>query len=242
MAGASTQRHELIEREALVRSLRAAQERRKRVSEPARNTVAVAKRSYGTGSLYVARDGGGRESWYGRWQSPGGGKAKRRIGLKRQPGSREGLTRVQAERELRRRLDADAVVLARGQQRTITEAGAEYVDHLEHVMERKRTTIQDYRGYLRGHFEPFFGERSLDRIDERLVAAYLKRKRDQGLSSKTVHNHLNFMHGLFKFSVKRGWSQLNPVAGVDRPRKARRPERRLRFLQPVELEAAARRR
>jgi integrase len=229
-----------IEREAAARSLRSARERRKLAEEPARKTVAMAKRSYGTGSLYVARDARGREAWYGRWQSPGGGKANRRIGLKRQPGRRDGLSRLQAERELRRRIDADAAVVARGQQRTIAEAGAEYVDHLEHVMERKRTTIQDYRGYLRGHLAPFFGDRPLNRIDERFVATYLKQKRDQGLSSKTVHNHLNFMHGLFKFSVKRGWAAQNPVATVERPRKARQPERRLRFLQPVELDALLR--
>ena len=200
----------------------------------------MAKRSYGTGSLYASRDARGRESWYGRWNSSGGGKANRRLGLKREPGGRNGLTRVQAERELRRRMDAEAVVVARGQRRTIAEAGAEYVDHLEHVMERKRTTIQDYRGYLRTHFAPFFAERPLDRIDERLVAAYLKRKRAEGLTSKTVQNHLNFMHGLFKFAAKHGWAVDNPVASVERPRKARRSERRLRFLQPVELDAVLR--
>ncbi len=231
---------EAIERKAVARSLRAARERHGGAAAPARNTGSVAKRSYGTGSLYVARDARGRESWYGRWQSPGGGKANRKIGLKRQPGSREGLTQAQAERELRRRIDADAAVVTPGQQRTIAEAGAEYVDHLEHVMERKRTTIQDYRGYLRRHFEPFFGDRPLDRVDERFVSAYLKRKRDEGLSSKTVQNHLNFMHGLFRFAVKRGWAEANPVATVERPRKARRPERRLRFLQPVELDALVR--
>ena len=201
---------------------------------------ASARRSYGTGSLYVERDARGREVWYGRWQSPGRGKANRKIGLKRQRGSREGLTRVQAERELRRRIDADAAVVARGQHRTIAEAGAEYVEHLENVMERKRTTIQDYRGYLRGHLEPFFGGRSMDRIDERFLTAYLKRKREQGLASKTVQNHLNFLHGLFEFSVKRGWAERNPVAAVERPRKARRPERRLRFLRPAELDALLR--
>jgi integrase len=240
MAAGGVGRRALIAGGTVARSLRDARARGKGATSGPRDTVDVAKRSYGTGSLYVARDARGRESWYGRWQSPGGGKTNRRIGLKRQPGSREGLTRVQAERELRRRMDADAVVVARGQQRTIAEAGAEYVDHLEHVMERKRTTIQDYRGYLSGHFAPFFGERPLDRIDERLVAAYLKRKRDRGLSSKTVQNHLNFMHGLFKFAVKRGWTERNAVANVERPRKARRPERRLRFLQPAELDALLR--
>ena len=136
----------VAEREAIARSLSATRERVERAALTTRDTVAMAKRSYGTGSLYVARDARGRETWYGRWQAPGGGKANRRLGPKRQPGSREGLNGVQAERELRRRMDADAVVVARGAQRTIAEAGVEYVDHLEHVMERKRTTIQDYRG------------------------------------------------------------------------------------------------
>ena len=60
-------------------------------------------------------------------------------------------------------------------------------------MDRKRSTIQDYRGYLRGHLEGFFGDTPIDRIDPARVASYLKRKRADGLSSKTVQNHLNFL-------------------------------------------------
>ncbi len=147
-----------------------------------------------------------------------------------------GLTRVQAERELRKRIDHD-LVLAAGERKTLAEAGALYVDHLEHVMDRKRSTIQDYRGYLRRHLEPFFGETPVNRIDRPRVSAYLKQKRADGLSSKTVQNHLNFLHGVFAFSLKRGWVMNNPVAHVDRPKKARSPHRRVRFLQPLELDA-----
>ena len=108
-----------------------------------------------------------------------------------------------------------------------------YVDHLEHVMGRKHSTIQDYRGHLRRHLVPFFGERP---IDPAHVARYLKRKREEGLSSKTVQNHLNFLHGIFSFAIKRGWAQSNPVAHVDRPKKNRSPHQRVRFLQPAELD------
>jgi len=240
MAGVAGRPDPQRDRAAVARSLRAARERLRPADGEVRDTTPVAKRSYGTGSLYVARDSRGRETWYGRWQAPGGGKTNRKLGLRRQAGGREGLTRTQAERELRRRIDADAIVVARGQQRTVAEAGEEYVDHLEHVMERKRTTIQDYRGYLTRHLEPFFAQRPLERIDERQVAAYLKRKREQGLSTKTVQNHLNFLHGLFRYAVRRGWAERNPVALVERPRKVRRAERRLRFLQPVELDALLR--
>jgi hypothetical protein len=56
----------------------------------------MARRSYGTGSLFAHR---GR--WYGKWRA-GERQIKRVIGPKRQPGSRDGLTRKQAEAELRR--------------------------------------------------------------------------------------------------------------------------------------------
>ena len=128
------------------------------------------------------------------------------------------------------------VIVAGAARRTMEEAGNAYVDHLEHMMERKRSTIQDYRGHLRRHLVPFFGDRPIDRIDPAQVAQYLKRKRRDGLSSKTVQNHLNFLHGIFSFAIKRGWGHSNAVAYLDRPKKNRSPHQRVRFLQPSELD------
>jgi len=198
----------------------------------------MGKRSYGTGRLFVRCDSGGREVWYGTWWA-GGVRVKRRIGLKRSTARADGLTRVQAERELRRRIETD-VVIAGAQRRTVAEAGEAYIEHLEFVMERKRTTVADYRGYLRRHLAPFFGERPLDRIDAARVEAFLRAKRTFGLSSKTVCNQLNFLHGLFAFAIKRGWASSNPVALVDRPRTPRHAHRRIRFLQREELDALLR--
>jgi len=197
----------------------------------------VSRRSYGTGSLTVRRDAKGRDTWYGLWRI-GGRRIKRRLGVKRLPGTRDGLTRLQAERKLQQYIESDAVVVEG--RRSVGQAGAQYVDHLENVMERKRTTVQDYRGYLRRHLEPFFGERALDRVDPAMVTSYLKSKRAAGLSAKTVQNHINFLNGLFEFSIRRGWASANPVARVDRPRRTRSPHRRIRFLQPEELDALMR--
>ena len=61
----------------------------------------MARRSYGTGSLDVRTDSAGRETWYGKWHA-NGRRVKRKIGPKRTEGSRDGLTRAQAEAELRR--------------------------------------------------------------------------------------------------------------------------------------------
>jgi hypothetical protein len=88
----------------------------------------------------------------------------------------DGLTRTQAEAELRR-LMANTTVVGGAARRTVEEAGTAYIDHLEHVMERKRTTIADYRGYLRKHLAPFFGGRPLDKIDRVRVESYLLAKK-----------------------------------------------------------------
>jgi len=60
------------------------------------------------------------------------------------------------------------------------------------------------------------------------------------LSTKSVTNHLTFLHGLFGFAVRRRWAESNPVAPVDRPPATRQHANRIRFLQPVEVEAVLR--
>jgi hypothetical protein len=80
----------------------------------------------------------------------------------------DGLIRTQAAAELRRPM-ADATIVGRAARRTVEEAGTAYIDHLEHVMERNRTTIADDRGYLRKHLAPFSGSRLLDKSDRARV-------------------------------------------------------------------------
>ena len=136
----------------------------------------MARRSYGTGSLFVHRDARGRETWYGKWYA-GGRRVHRKIGPKRQRGTREGLTRAQAERELQRRVELERPVLR--SRLTVERAGRLYLEHLEHVLERKPTTLSDYRSMLRRHVEPFFGSRAIERIGPDDLRSYLAaRKRD----------------------------------------------------------------
>jgi excisionase family DNA binding protein len=170
---------------------------------------------------------------------PAAGGVKRALGPRCSPGSRDGLTRSQAEAELRRRMGEKTVVIGRAERKTVGEAGERYVDHLAFVKQRKRTTIEDYRGYLRRHLVPFFGERALDRIEPAHAEEYLHAKLAT-LAPKTVTNHLTFLHGLLAFAVRRGWTSSNPLALVDRPPAARQHRARIRFLQPVEVEALLR--
>jgi integrase len=106
-------------------------------------------------------------------------------------------------------------------------------------MQRKPTTVQDYRIIIRRHLVPFFSPRALDRITEEHVASYVTCKLHEGLAPKTVSNHLAVLHAVFGFAVKRGLATDNPVERVDRPRQ-RAVDPDVRFLAREELEALLR--
>jgi integrase len=190
------------------------------------------RRAYGTGSLYEQRG-----AWYGKWRV-GDRQVKRKIGPKRRPGTREGLTQTQAEARLRKMMQ-ELRVAPPDERVTLKEAGAAYLQHLESVMHRKRATVQDYRIMLRRHLEPFFGATAIDRISADDVAAYLHMKVTAGYARQTILNQLNFLHGVFRFAVKRRWATMNPVAMVDRPR-SQGGDPDVRFLDGAELEALVR--
>jgi integrase len=201
----------------------------------------MTRRSYGTGSLFVRRDARGREYWYGQWWA-GNRRPKRKLGPKRPPGSRDGLTRGQAERALRQLIERESAAAQATPERrlSLTDLGGRYVDHREQVMERKRTTIQDYRIILSRHLTPFFADKAIERISPGDIEAYMHAKRREGLATKTIQNQLAFLNAVFVFAIKRGWANSNPVAHVERPRKTQGSKRRLRFLQPAELDALVR--
>jgi integrase len=92
----------------------------------------MARRSYGSGSLVARADASGAETWYGLWRT-GGRRVKRALGPKWAPGSRDGLTRAQAEAELRRRMQEHSVVVGRAERKTVAEAGERYVEHVARV-------------------------------------------------------------------------------------------------------------
>jgi integrase len=190
------------------------------------------KRSYGSGSI-VEESG----CWYGKWRV-GDRQVKRRLGPVRPVGSSEGLTRTQAEATLRR-LIGEVKIATPEERTTFQQAADRYVHHLEHVMGRKASTIQDYRIIVNRHLAPHFQNTSIERIKPADIEAYVTAKARAGLAVKTITNHLNFAHGVFRFALRRGWATSNPVAAADRPRGAQ-ADPDIRFLTTEELEALLR--
>jgi integrase len=196
------------------------------------------RRSFGTGGLEVRLDKHGREIYYARFYSRGR-QLRRKLGEKRKPGGTTGLTKAQAERALQKLIEAEIRLVPVSERVDLRTAGERYLVHLEQVMKRKPSTIQDYEIMLRKHLVPFFSGRSLDRIDTQLVADYLVTKQGDGLASKTVGNQLTFLHGVFRHAMKKGWATANPVAAVDRPRDPE-TDPDIKFLTHEELEALLR--
>lgn len=144
------------------------------------------RRNYGTGSLLIHMGAGGKETWYGRW-CVGKKRVKRRIGPKRKPGGRTGLSRTQAEAELRRLMVAERAPLD-GDELSLTEAAEHMLRHLE-ALERKPTTLENYRSLLRTHLAPRLGEIPIDQVTSRQVEELATQMRHEGKAAKTARTH-----------------------------------------------------
>jgi len=127
-----------------------------------------ARRSNGTGTLRVQTHADGRQVWYGRWYA-GARRLNRRIGLKRQRGGPNGLTKVQAEEDLRRMMLRDRPPGA-GEAPTFATAAEIMLRELEEIG-RKPTTLANYQGILGFRLLPRFGEFPVDRIRRSQVEA-----------------------------------------------------------------------
>ena len=67
--------------------------------------------------------------------------------------------------------------------------------HLEEVMQRKPSTIKDYRIIVARHLGPYFGSTEIGKLRPNDITAYISSKRRAGLAIKTITNHLNSRTG-----------------------------------------------
>jgi hypothetical protein len=196
------------------------------------------RRSYGTGRLYIRTDRNGRESWYGKWHG-NGRRVNRKVGPKRSPGGRDGLTRAQAEGELRRLMAEVKVTKPVAVSLTVAAAGERYQRHLRRAG-RKRSTVAAVESTLRVHLVPFFADKALDAIchdDVVDLVAVLERR---GLGPKSIRNYVGTLSALFNYAraPQRRWAAVNPCEGVELP--GIRESGEIRFLDEEEWEAVLR--
>jgi integrase len=193
----------------------------------------AARRSYGTGSLLEKADSAGRVSWYGQWRH-NGVQVKRRIGLKRTAGSRDGLGHREAEAELRRMIGEIKPSAAVAERLGLAEVSRRYVREAKR-RGRKPSTCENIESETRVHLDPFFTGKTLEAIGKHDVEDLLATLEGKGLAPKTVKNILATLSALFIFAHKRGWAGENPCEGVEPP--AASPSTEIRFLTLAEVDA-----
>jgi integrase len=207
----------------------------------ARPTRARQRRPRGTGAVVAKRN-----RWYGQWYVRGR-LVKRSLGPIRQAGSRDGLTRTQAEARLRElMLQADSAPPPVTERMTIGEVGDRRIKQLARSGRKPDTTLANYESEIRIHFAPHFGDTTVDAITADDVEDFLdacldaEGRLDRGLtelSVKTVRNLYVHLNGIFEFATSKGWAHTNPCRAVDKPASPEDDDTEIRFLDQAELDA-----
>lgn len=208
-------------------------------------------RAHGTGSIWAERRTG-YEVWIGQVRV-NGRQYQRTLGRKRKNGSKNGLTRGMAERVLRdvRSTIEEEVSEQKAQvedaKTLISTVAEQHFAELELVDGRRCWTVADYRQILEMHLLPYFGDIPLGTITTQEVEAFIRhqleqgnrRKRGQGLHSSTVANHANVFGAIFRFAMRRGLVNTNPVAAAKKPRGSK-TRKDIQFLTVEQVERLVR--
>jgi len=131
----------------------------------------------------------------------------------------DGWTRRTAERAL----GAKLAEVERGMRKPRRRTFGDLVDEFEQVAltakPRKKSTLIDYRAMIRNHLRPAFGPDDLAELSRSPEAfeRYASRKLKEGLSAKTVRNHLVLLGLIFKTGRRWRWITENPLELVDPP-------------------------
>ena len=108
--------------------------------------MARTKRANGAGTVYIKNG-----SYYGRWITVEGGRTNRRLGRVRQPGTRDGITRTQAEKRLRELMAT--VQVTSDPERTMGLAGQALLTRLE-AKGSSKSHLETVESHLRVHLVP----------------------------------------------------------------------------------------
>jgi len=134
-------------------------------------------------------------TWMGKWYVRGK-PVKRSLGAIRQPGSRDGLTKTQAEARLREEIAATVKAPPPIAQRmSVEDVGLRLIRQLR-AKNRKDSTLGNYESCLRVHLVSYFGEMPIADITVDDVEDFI----EECLAShsiKSTLNYLGLLHSIF---------------------------------------------
>jgi integrase len=103
---------------------------------------------------------------------------------------------------------------------TVEKWVSHYIDHLTGIA---KSTLYDYRSYLRNNIGPALGALPLAALTGDDVARWVQDMADGGASGKTIANKHGFLSAALNGAVKAGRIAANPAAGARLPRSERPP-------------------
>jgi integrase len=98
---------------------------------------------------------------------------------------------------------------------TFADAAAEFLRYVEHDLDRKPSTVADYRSVIRAHLLPAFGALRLEDVTAERVEAW---KTTLQLSNRTKIKLLTVLNGVLTRARRIHRLRYNPMAEVEKPR------------------------
>src|SRR4051794_4356188 len=165
---------------------------------PAAVALGGVKRSHGSGHLYLKHG-----SYYGRWRGLDGRFVNKKIGKVRKRGEKDGITRADAERGLRRLVEVET-----RRPEPSPEERARMVDEVADEL-RERLAIEGARlsyrqnceSMQRIHISPVIGKRRIETVTRQDVERLGRSMLARGLAPKTVRNVITFLHAVFALAL-----------------------------------------
>jgi integrase len=165
-------------------------------------------------------EGKRRPVWRAKYRLPDGRQVKKTLGpawTQRGRPAAGYYTKRTAEAWLRDVLDQARAGTLPGMVRTgvtFAEACEEWLRYMEHDLDRKPSTLVQYRSSVRAHFVPAFGDLRLEDVTAERIEAW---KATLRMSNRTKHKLLTELNGIFVRARRAYKLPINPVADVEKP-------------------------
>jgi integrase len=166
------------------------------------------------GAAVIRYEGKRSASWQIKYRDATGRQVKETLGPEPK------WNRAKAERELGKRLAAVEDGYRKPDKLTLAEFTVRFQDEYLPGRNLKPTTLENYGYILDRHLLPQLGRRKLSELETRpeLIDAYISLKTRQGLSGKTIHNHILLLNLMLRRATVWKLIRTNPVVSIDRPR------------------------
>jgi integrase len=183
------------------------------------------------GAAVIRYDGKRGTVWRIKYRDAAGEQVMETIGAER-----DGVTRKDAAQELRERLvRVERKGYTRPKRLTFTEYSETWYEQGKRRRAWRPGTVKGYAVTLR-RLRRYFGPLPIASIRPRDVAAFVSEQM-KDYAPNTITRDLSVLHDIFNTALREELVESNPAARAERPK---RPRRRWRILQPLEIQRVAR--